>query len=170
MAAARTLMQLGDTDRALYLCDTFAGMTKPTSADAGPDHDAEATRLHWEQMRRADDTNDWTFATLSDVRANMASTGYPSEQVSYVQGPVEETLPDEAPDAIAILRLDTDWYESTRHELEHLYDRVPSGGVLIIDDYGTWQGARQAVDEFLERTGARLLLHPVAAGRIAVKP
>jgi O-methyltransferase len=60
--------------------------------------------------------------------------------------------------------------ESTRHELEHLYDRVPSGGVLILDDYGFWQGARQAIDEFLDRTGERLLLSPIASGRITVKP
>ena len=79
-------------------------------------------------------------------------------------------IPAEAPPVIAILRLDTDWYDSTMHELEHLYDRVPSGGVLIMDDYGFWQGARQAVDEFLDRTGERLLLVPAASGRIAVKP
>jgi hypothetical protein len=87
-----------------------------------------------------------------------------------VKGSVEETLPVHSPGPLALLRLDTDWYESTRHELEHLYARVPSGGVLIIDDYATWQGARKAVDEFLERTGERLLLVPIAAGRIAVKP
>ncbi len=71
---------------------------------------------------------------------------------------------------IAILRLDTDWYESTRHELATLYDRLSPGGVLIIDDYGTFQGARLAVEEFLEETGARLLLLPIGPGRIAVKP
>ena len=74
------------------------------------------------------------------------------------------------PDQIAILRLDTDWYESTRHELVTLYDRLSPGGVLIIDDYGSYQGARAAVEEFIEETGARLLLLPIGPGRIAVKP
>ena len=112
----------------------------------------------------------WAVAGLDDVRAGMAETGYPAERVHFHPGPVEDTIPAAAPDAIAILRLDTDWYGSTRHELEHLYDRVPSGGVLILDDYGFWQGARDAVEEFLDRTGARLLLAPMASGRIAVKP
>jgi hypothetical protein len=85
-------------------------------------------------------------------------------------GLVEETIPGEAPEEIALLRLDTDWYGSTLHELEHLYDRVPSGGVIVLDDYGHWEGARRAVDEFLGRRGARLLLVPMASGRIAVKP
>ncbi len=85
-------------------------------------------------------------------------------------GPVEETIPAGAAEAIALLRLDTDWYASTRHELEHLYDRVPSGGVVIIDDYDYWDGSRKAVDEFIATTGARLLLAPMGSGRIAVKP
>jgi hypothetical protein len=85
-------------------------------------------------------------------------------------GKVEDTIPADAPERIALLRLDTDWYESTRHELEHLYARVPPGGVLIFDDYSTWQGARKAVDEFVAQTGEPLLLVPIAAGRIAVKP
>jgi hypothetical protein len=83
---------------------------------------------------------------------------------------VEDTIPAEAPEQISILRLDTDWYASTRHELEQLYPRLVSGGVLLIDDYGWWQGSRCAVDEFLEKTGARLLLLRMDEGRIAVKP
>jgi hypothetical protein len=90
--------------------------------------------------------------------------------VHFHPGLVEETVPAQAPERIAILRLDTDWYESTRHELDHLYDRVPSGGVVIFDDYGFWVGARQAIDEFLERARAPVLLMPMASGRIMVKP
>jgi O-methyltransferase len=100
----------------------------------------------------------------------MDETGYPRERVHLHPGLVEETIPEHAPERIALLRLDTDWYESTRHELEHLYDRVPSGGVVLLDDYGYWQGAREAVDEFLERSGERLLLAPMGSGRLAVKP
>ena len=100
----------------------------------------------------------------------MEETGYPAARIHYCAGRVEDTLPAQAPERIALLRLDTDWYESTRHELEHLYARVPPGGVLIFDDYSTWQGARKAVDEFIAATGEPLLLVPIAAGRIAVKP
>ena len=71
---------------------------------------------------------------------------------------------------IALLRLDTDWYESTLHELEHLYPRLGRGGVIIIDDYGHWQGARKAVDEYVSRNRLRLLLTAVDyTGRVAVK-
>ena len=87
------------------------------------------------------------------------------------EGPVEETLPAEAPDEIALLRLDTDWYASTKHELVHLYPRLARGGVLIVDDYAYWQGARQAVDEYMAEHGLRLLLNRIDyTARIAVKP
>jgi UDP-N-acetylmuramate-alanine ligase len=76
------------------------------------------------------------MASLDDVRTGMGQVGYPSHRIHYHQGLVEETVPAQAPDRIAILRLDTDWYESTRHELEHLYPRLSPGGVLVIDDYG----------------------------------
>jgi hypothetical protein len=88
-----------------------------------------------------------------------------------VKGKVEDTIPLRAPPKIALLRLDTDWYESTRHELEHLYPRLSPGGIMIIDDYGHWQGARAAVDEFLERTAAPLFLHRIDyTGRLLIKP
>jgi hypothetical protein len=100
----------------------------------------------------------------------MAQVGYPAERIHYHPGLVEETIPGGAPEQIALLRLDTDWYASTKHELDHLYDRVPSGGVVIIDDYDYWEGSRKAVDEFVATTGVRLLLAPMGSGRIAVKP
>ena len=81
-----------------------------------------------------------------------------------------KTIPGEAPDRLALLRLDTDWYESTRHELVHLYPRLEKGGVLIIDDYGHWEGARRAVDEYFAHNPPPLLLARVDyAGRIAIK-
>jgi hypothetical protein len=100
----------------------------------------------------------------------MRDTGYDSEKVFFVKGKVEETLPAHAPDRISLLRLDTDWYESTYHELTHLYPRLTVGGVLIIDDYGHWAGARRAVDDFIGKNKLRLLLNRVDyTGRICVK-
>jgi O-methyltransferase len=165
-AVAHTLLARGATDRDLHLFDTFQGMPQPTDKDRRHDGTLAADLL----ATRAKTKSVWAVAGLEDVQAGMAETGYPSERIHFHPGMVEDTIPGQAPDRIAILRLDTDWYESTKAELEHLYDRVPSGGVIVIDDYGFWQGARQAVDEFLDRTGARLLLVPMASGRIAVKP
>ncbi|MEV5608309.1 TylF/MycF/NovP-related O-methyltransferase [Streptomyces sp. NPDC052225] len=165
-ACARTLLSCGVADRDLYLFDTYDGMTEPTEEDLRRDGTPAATIL----ARNGKDKAVWAYATLDDVKSGFQNVPYPAERVHYVQGKVEETVPGEAPEKIAILRLDTDWYASTKHELDHLYDRLVPGGVLLIDDYGYWQGSRQAVDEFLEETGERLLLLRMDEGRIAVKP
>ena len=89
----------------------------------------------------------------------------------FIKGKVEDTIPEKMPQKISILRLDTDWYESTKHELEHLFPLLAKNGVLIIDDYGHWQGAKQAVDEYLSSQNIHLLLNRVDyTGRMAVKP
>ena len=93
----------------------------------------------------------------STTSSQTCSLGSGPERIHFVEGKVEDTIPAHAPERIALLRLDTDWYESTRHELEHLYPRLSRGGVLIIDDYGHWQGARQAVDEYFGDAHAALL-------------
>jgi len=165
-AVARTLLERGAGDRDLHLFDTFTGMPEPTEADRRHDGRPAAELLR----ESPPEARVWAIASLEDVREGMAQTGYPAERVHFHAGRVEQTIPEQAPAEIALLRLDTDWYESTRHELEHLYDRVPPGGVIVLDDYGYWEGARRAVDEFLAATGVRLLLVPMASGRIAVKP
>jgi O-methyltransferase len=166
-AVARTLDRLGDYSRDLYLYDTFEGMTEPTEKDRRVDGQPAAAILATSDKQRS---STWAYASLEDVQAGFADVPYPSERVHFIKGRIEDTVPAEVPDEIAILRLDTDWYESTAHEFEHLYPRLVSGGVLIIDDYGFWQGSRQATHEFLDRTGERLLLIRMNSGRVAVKP
>lgn len=166
MAAALTLLELGQS-RQLHLFDTFEGMPPPGAMDRDISDVAAEERLAVEDRETG---STWAFGPLTDVRQNLASTGYPGHLVRYIQGRVEETIPEQAPARIAVLRLDTDWYESTRHELIHLFPRLAVGGVLIIDDYGHWKGARQAVDEYLAETGVRLLLSRIDyTGRMAVK-
>jgi hypothetical protein len=167
-AAARTLLSVGDTSRDLHLFDTFDGMPPPTERDVRRSDERTAEELLAEQTRERGPV--WAVATLEDVKEGFRQVPYPSERIHFVQGRVEETIPEAAPEQISILRLDTDWYESTRHELEHLYPRLSPGGVLLLDDYGYWEGAREAVDEFLDQTGERLLLVRMASGRLAVKP
>ena len=153
-AVALTLQDRGVRDRDLHLFDTFEGMTAPSDEDRSMDGTPAAELLE----RSPRTARIWAEASLEDVRQGMVETGYPAERVHFHVGRVEDTIPAQAPEQIAILRLDTDWYESTRHELEHLYPRLSSGGVLILDDYGWWEGARQAVDEFLAEHGARELV------------
>lgn len=159
MMAAALVLQHYSAIRPLYLFDTFEGMTAPGAVDA--DHSGTPARLEYERLQKNPKKAQWCEAGIEEVRANMASTGYPADQLYFVKGQVELTLPSAAPKQIALLRLDTDWYASTRHELEHLYPLVASGGVVAIDDYGHWQGARRAVDEYLDRHNICCLLHRI---------
>lgn len=150
MAAALTLKRLGAADRSLYLFDTFHFAPPPQDLDRRADGISAAERMA--QVTAAD------FDSIEDVRRNMASTGYDPALVHLVEGRVEDTIPDQAPERIALLRLDTDWYESTKHELVHLFPRLVDGGILIIDDYGDWLGCRKAVDEYFAETGYPIFL------------
>jgi hypothetical protein len=166
MAAALTLLRLGDTSRDLHLFDTYAGMTEPGEADVPSPYDGYSPYKRWRRKRRSG----WAAVTAEAVRASMESTGYPADRIHLVEGMVEHTLPAEAPGTVALLRLDTDWYASTRHELLHLHPRLSPGGVLIVDDYGHYEGARQAVDEYFAETGEPILLNRIDyTGRIAVR-
>ena len=168
MAVALTLLRLGETNRELYLFDTYSGMTEPSDRDVDSAYDGFSLSRMWQ--RRTGHARGWHRVPAERVRQAMASTGYPLERVHLVEGPVEGTLPAAAPSEIALLRLDTDWYASTTHALEHLYPRLVPGGVLLLDDYGHYPGARRAVDEYLAANGEQLLLHRIDyTGRVAVK-
>lgn len=169
---AHTLLALGIADRNIYLYDTFAGMTEPTTADyVGNPNFAATTHEHWDSNRQPDGSNRYKFAALEDVKHTVFATGYPRERFTFVAGDVRETLGAQNHDQIAFLRLDTDWYESTRIELEQLYDRLVIGGVLVIDDYGRWRGQRKAVDEFFARLdkSAPMLIRTSAKERLCIK-
>jgi O-methyltransferase len=166
MAMAYSLLRHAEVDRTLYLYDTFSGMPAPTSRDIQFDGVPAALLL----ASSARDTHIWAFATLDEVRRNLEATGYPIDKVRFIAGPVEETIPRTIPDAISILRLDTDWYESTRHELVHLYPLLSERGILIVDDYGHWRGSREATDEYFARIGSPPYLHRIDyTGVLAVK-
>ena len=163
MVAAMTLQLHGDRERSLHLYDTFRGMSKP-----GP-RDGDAAAVKWRLSRRRDH-NAWCYAGSDEVVANLASTGFRGDRVRLVEGRVEDTLPATRPDAISVLRLDTDWYESTYHELVHLYPLLAPHGVLLLDDYGHWAGHREAVDRYFEERGETILLNRIdAGGRVGVR-
>jgi O-methyltransferase len=166
MATALTLMQMGDANRDLYLYDTFSGMTIPTAMDQTADGTLAQSHLN------QDKTGAYLCAAgIHDVHQNMISTGYDSNCIHLIEGPVEDTIPKESPkQPIALLRLDTDWYESTQHELIHLFPLLVEGGVLIIDDYGHWSGARKAVDEYLQGLSQHFYMHRIDyTGRLLIK-
>jgi len=153
--SAHVLLALGVTDRNLFLYDTFEGMTEP---DPEVDVDASGNKAanDWLEVQRRGVK--WSYAPIEEVRDVIAGTGYPMDKVVFVKGPVEDTIPATVPDRISLLRLDTDWYSSTKHEIEHLYPRLSAHGVLLLDDYGHYQGARRAIDEYFDRVGKRPFL------------
>lgn len=164
LAAASTLLDLAADDRDLFLFDTFTEMPPPDDVDgdilgrSGADLLAVTSTLAEFDIWPAD-----------RVVSVVAGSGYPKERIHPVQGMVEDTIPGSAPEQIALLRLDTDWYASTKHELEHLIPRVSPGGICIIDDYGEFVGAKQAVDEYLAALGVPVLLHRIdTTGRMLV--
>jgi O-methyltransferase len=169
MAAAKTLLKLNSTERNLHLFDTFAGMTPPSAKD-GSRFGHETPGESFARLQNSDGSSRWCFGPLEEVRRNMSSTGYPEGNIHFVKGPVENTIPAQAPEEIALLRLDTDFYESSKHEMLHLFPRLSPGGVLLLDDYGHWEGQRLAVDEYLSENKIKVLLNRLDyTGRIGVK-
>lgn len=169
MLVALTLLSLGHRDRDLFLFDTYQGLPAP---DESKDVDLWGNRAidGWLGRQTSAEGSHWAEAGLEDVRANLQATGYPHDRIHFVKGMVEQTIPDYAPENIALLRLDTDWYASTNHEMENLFPRLSSNGVLIIDDYGHFKGARQAVDDYMADHGLALLLNRIDyTGRLVIK-
>jgi O-methyltransferase len=167
----RALQHLNIADRDIYAYDTFAGMPRPQPVD--DEGLGGAIRASWEAHRSdadGDSGSTWMRASLEAVRKRIDRLGYPKDRIHFVKGLVEDTIPAVAPERIAILRLDTDFYSSTKHELQHLYPRLSAGGILIIDDYGAMPGSRIATDEYGTESDARWFLHRVDAHvRLAVK-
>jgi hypothetical protein len=158
MAALMFLAESGDVSRDFYLYDTFEGFPENTE---DLDGNGEVVKFYHHP----------DFEAV--VRSNIGHVGYPEGLLHFIRGPVESTLLDSKnlPNSIAYLRLDTDYYESTRLELELLYPRLVSGGVCIVDDYGVFDGARRATEQHLDSLPARPLLHRVNGGvRAFVKP
>ncbi len=168
MAIALTLERLGATGRTLWLYDTYAGMAPPGEHDVRA-WDGAAPAAHFEDDRLGPSAHKWAYSELEAVKKNMAQTGYPAERLRFVPGLVEDTIPDQVPEAIALLRLDTDFHDSTRHELQHLYPRISPGGVLIVDDYGSWRGARKAVDDYIAAGHEMHLVRVDPSVHLAVK-
>jgi hypothetical protein len=164
LAVARTLIAGGVTDRDLYLFDTFTTMPFPGEEDVDVLGNRAADFYDAAVAAPA-----FSYLTMDQVRELLVGAGYPEERLHFVPGMVEETIPESLPETLALCRLDTDWYQSTKHEMEHMFWRISEGGVLIVDDYGHFMGAKKAVDEYLSAIGGGVLLNRIDfTGRLAV--
>jgi O-methyltransferase len=165
MIIAETLKALGVTDRNIYLYDTFEGMPEPDERDIKIRTGATGKSM-WLGNQSS---GGWCNISIEEVTENVLKTGYPKERFVFVKGKVEDTIPKTIPNAIAILRLDTDWYASTIHEFEHLYPLLSEGGVLMIDDYGSWSGSRDATNKYFKEHTISMYLHRVDMARVGIK-
>lgn len=145
MIAMSALRHFGVTDRRVFLFDTFQGMTEPSHADVDVAGNT-AAEIMKEQVGRPDGI--LCIASLDEVKANVAKVGYPVHLVEYVAGDIRKTAREFQCRPIALLRLDTDFYDSTKVEMEEFYPHLVSHGVLLVDDYGHWAGARRAIEEY----------------------
>ena len=158
MTMAMRLVQHNSTLVDIYLFDTYSGMVKPSNFDI----EAHSGQAAAELMEQAEaDSMVRAQAPLGIVKSNMDKTCYPADKVHYVEGDVLETLKNTNICDIALLRLDTDWYESTLAELVSLLPRLVKGGICIIDDYGHWEGSRKAVDEYFNNSDFKPLMFHV---------
>ncbi len=138
--AAAMALDARKSSRKIYIYDTFEGQGEPV------EEDGEVVKKRWETRK------DWMKYDIDSCRNNIfSSMDYPEKNFVFVKGFVQDTIPKVVPDEISILRLDMDMYEPTKHALIHLYPRLSKHGVLIIDDYGKWPGARLATDEYIEK-------------------
>jgi len=168
LAVASLLHSLKIDDKQLWLYDTFEGMSEPTDFDQDLQGRKAKDRLTKEDKKTS---WVWAFSGLEEVKKTMNLSKYPNSKITYVKGKVEDTLlKQKQPEKISILRLDTDWYESTKIELELLFPKVVKGGIVIIDDYGHWKGSKKAVDEYIKNNSLTVFLSRIDyTGRLIVK-
>ena len=169
MLIAKMLSNRKILDRKIYLFDTFEGMSKPTDDDTDFTGKSAVSLLKKNEHNKKESV--WCLADLSDVQNNMRLTNFPEEKLVYIMGKVETTIPTTLlTEKISLLRLDTDWYTSTKHELIYLFPKLENNGVLIIDDYGHWEGCKKAVDEYFKENGVSMLLNRIDyTGRVGIK-
>jgi len=129
------LAVLGDTERTVWLADSFQGLPKPRA-----EHPADADDVHW--------THPFLAVSVDQVRRNFTRYGMLDDRVQFLEGWFSDTLPTAPIERLAVLRVDGDMYGSTMDVLEALYAKVSVGGFVIIDDYGEIPQCRAAVEDF----------------------
>jgi O-methyltransferase len=180
LAIALTLEKFyPDSNRKIWLYDTFSGMSMPNQYDVKQWFDSSKGAVvdsgkAIDKINRYNITansSDWTNCSLKEVKNNIFSnTSYSHNNFNFIEGKVQDTIPLHSPDKIALLRLDTDFYESTKHELIHLYPALEIYGILIIDDYGIWSGCQKAVDEYISEKKIKIFLSRIDySSRAAIK-
>jgi len=164
IALLKYLNDFNNIKRNIYAYDTFQGLPEPGIFD--DKIDGRSSKNIW--LNKNITEGGWCKSELDEVKKNIRIVCNDLNKINFVKGKVEETLliKKNLPQEISILRLDTDFYESTKIELEVLFPRLSKGGILIIDDYGSFVGSKKAVDEYFQNkpflifvdSGSRMLI------------
>ena len=164
------MTKLNITNKSIYAFDTFEGMSKPTDIDVDIRFNKQkAYDVMKNSVKDYNIHNIHSYYPIEKVRENLINNCNEIENIKLIKGDVLKTLliSENIPDKISILRLDTDWYESTKIELEILFPKLVKDGILIIDDYGDYLGCKKAVDDYFKDkkfnifkvdSGARMLI------------
>jgi hypothetical protein len=146
----KSLCEKYELSKKIFAFDTFEGMTVSVEKDINYNEEKASDLLNKNVITKNDGDNIWCYASLDAVKKNIVNLVGSIANINFIKGDVCETLKvtSNLPKKISLLRLDTDFYESTKIELEILYPLLQEGGLLIIDDYGYWKGAKKAVDEY----------------------
>ena len=172
---AAKIFEIHGVEKKIFLFDTFTGMTEPGQYDfttLDSPHVVKKRSLHDMYLsKQQNGFTDWAYSSIEEVKSNFKKLNLLSDKIVFIKGKVEDTLSviENIPTSISFLRLDTDWYESTKKELETLYDRVVVGGIIVIDDYGFFDGARKAVDEYFTNSLPPFFSMIDPSARIGVK-
>lgn len=157
-------------DKKVWLYDTFQGMSQPTDQDI---HMSGYTaKSEFNKLKSGNGFSDWCIASTHEVELTLNKICPYAERYSkFIVGKVEDTLiiKENIPKSIGLLRLDTDWYESTKIEFETLYPLVSNYGIIIVDDYSDWQGSRKATDEYLAKLDPKSFESSTVSGTLVIK-
>jgi len=145
MSAA--MLELGGQSRHYRFFDSFAGLPLASSIDG-------AAALEWQADPTGDNYHDNCTASRAEFEATIALAGVPADHIHIYEGLFDDTAPRAETGRIAVLRLDGDWYDSTMTCLQAFWDKVMPGGLVIVDDYGVWDGCTRAVHDFLSQRSA----------------
>jgi O-methyltransferase len=154
-------------NKKIWLYDTYEGMSTPSRKDVDLNNKRAKDFLNEKKIENKNDV--WAFSSLNSVKNNIKKTNFNIKNCIFIKGKVEKTLKVKKPKYISLLRLDTDFYHSTKAELQYLYNLISPGGIIIIDDYGHWKGCKLAVDQFFKKKKNILILNVDYTGIIGIK-
>jgi hypothetical protein len=154
-------------NKKIWLYDTYEGMSAPSKVDIDLNNKKAKDFLKEKKIENLN--NVWAYSPLSYVKKNIKITNFDQKKCLFIKGKVENTLKMNKPKSISLLRLDTDFYKSTKAELDNLYNLIIPGGIIIVDDYGHWKGCKLAVDQFFKNKKNILFLNVDYTGIIGIK-